>query len=45
MFASITQIQSHYPLYSFSMRLKWLKITQFLFLLGKPQTPVVEDQT
>ena len=34
MFASITQVQSHYSLYSFWMRLKWRKITQYLFLFG-----------
>ena len=32
MFASITQVQSHYSLYSFWTRLKWFKITQFLHL-------------
>ena len=45
MFASITQVQSHYSLYSFWTRLKWFKITQFLVLFEKLQTTVVEDQT
>ena len=33
MFALIMQVQGHYSLYYFWMRLKWLKITQFLFCL------------
>ena len=32
MLASIIQVQSHYSLYSFWTRLKWLKITQFFCL-------------
>ena len=31
-FASITQVQSHYSLYSFRTRLKWLKIAQGFFV-------------
>ena len=31
-FASITQVQSHYSLYSFRTRLKWLKIAQVFFV-------------
>ena len=45
MFASITQVQTHYSLYSFWTRLEWFKITQFLVLLEKLQTTVAEDQT
>ena len=34
-FDSITQVQIHYSLYSFWMRLKWLKITQFFLFVWK----------
>ena len=44
MFVSIKQVQSHYSLYSFWERLKWLKVTQFLFLFRRPNLRIKVNQ-